>query len=196
MDIFVGSIFFIVAAGTVITLIVNNQSNKQKALARNAINNSIANLIEKKAISSIGGDFEKLTKTPGYKPVNLVEQAIIAHGFDNKRTVGAKDFHVNLKKSIPYIRTAVANTDPTTLDFETKPKQRISNSSNDDSALILPLVVFGGLDGSGSSHANDTYAGDSDYSDGGFDGSGGSFGGDSGGGDSGGGDGGGGGGGD
>ena len=184
---------------TVVTMI----QNKSKTKSRNAINNSIAGLLEKKAITATGGNHEKLSRTPGYKPANLVEQAIIAHGFDNKKRVNAKDFHVNLRKKINYLRTAVDNTDSTLLDFETKPKERVSSSSNDDSGLILPLVIFGGMDGSGSSHANDTYTSDSDYSSGGFDGNGGSFdgggfsGGDSGGGDSGGGgDGGGGGGGD
>ena len=172
-------------------------ARKHKALERNAINNTVANLIEKQVISSINGNHETLAKKSGYKPTNLVEQAVIAHGFDHKRKISAKEFHLNLRKNLPYLRAAIENTDKNLLDFETKPTQRAHNSTNEDSALILPLVVFGSMDGDIATNANPSYAGDSDYTSsfGGFDGSGGSF--DGGGGDSGGGgDGGGGGGGD
>lgn len=194
-----GSVVLIVTAAVIILMIIwgvtasSHRAEKERK-QRNAINNTLAGLIEKKAITASGSSGLHLKKDSTYKTSNALEHKILTIGFENRKTAETKAFHTRLRKKSLNLRDTVESLDPSGLDFETKPRSHVSNSSNDDVALVLPLVVLGGLDGS-HSDANPSYAGDSSYSSdfGGFDGSGGSFGGDSGGG---GGDGGGGGGGD
>lgn len=169
-----GIAFFIGLAIAVILIIVGVIKGGKHKSHRNAINNSIATLIEKRAIKSSGEDGETIIRNFDYKAVNPLEQEILTKGFEGKKIITTKKFHLNLKENLNKLKTAVDKTDISMLDFETKPSQRVSNSTNDDSALILPLVVFGGMEPQGSSFLNDTYAGEAGYSSG-WESSGGSF---------------------
>lgn len=161
-----GIAFFVGVAIAVILIIVGVRKDKKYKNRRNAINNTIATLIEKRAIKSTGDTGESITRNPDYKPANPLEKEIISKGFENKKVITAKKFHLNLKDSLDELKSAVNKTDNSMLDFDTKPSQRVSNSTNDDSALILPLVVFGGIEPQGSSFLNDTYTGEPGYSTG------------------------------
>lgn len=192
-----GIAFFIGVILAVILIVVGSIKGKKDKSRRNAINNTIATLIEKRAIKSSGATGETITRNRDYNPATPLEKEILSKGFENKTTVTSKKFHLNLKENLSSVKKAVDKTDNSFLDFTTQPNQRVSNSTHDDSALILPLVVFGGMDPQGESFINDTYAGEPGYSSGWGD-SGGSYdgggysGGDSGGGGDGGGGGGGG----
>lgn len=194
-----GSAFWLglgIAILLVIFVAITSKFSEGKARkVRNAVNNTLAQLVEKKAIAPLNGSQLYLAKNPEYKSVNELEKAILWIGFEGHKTAETKTFHTRLRKKATKLKETVEKMDSSSLDFDSTPRHYISNSNNDDLGLILPLMIFGGLDG-GYSNDNPTYAGDSSYAAD-FGGSGGDFGGgDSGGGDSGGGGDGGGGGGD
>ena len=163
-------------------------SDRKNRKARNAINSTLAKLIEKKVIKPLNGSELYLSKDATYKSANELEKTILWVGFEGHKTAETKVFHTRLRKGSHKLKDAFEKMDASSPDFEYTPRQHVSNSNNDDMGLILPLIIFGGMDGGYSDH-NPSYADDSGYAS--------DFGGgDSGGGYSGGGDGGGGGGGD
>jgi uncharacterized membrane protein YgcG len=178
----------------VVVAISSKVTDGRSRKTRNAVNNTLAQLVEKKVISPLNGAHLYISRDRDYKPVNELEKAILRLGFEGKKTAETKVFHTRLRKSAHILQQTIEKMDVSSLDFQSTPRHHISNSNNDDMGLILPLMILGGMDG-GTSNANPSYAGDSGYSSD-FSGSGGDFGGDSGGGDSGGGGDGGGGGGD
>lgn len=161
-----GIAFFIGVIVVIIIIIVGFFKGRKDKSSRNAINNTIATLIEKRAIKSSGVAGESITRNRDYNPATPLEKEILAKGFENKTTVTSKKFHLNLKENLSSVKKAVDKTDVSYLDFNTQPNQRVSSSTNDDLGLVLPLVVFGGMEPQGESFHNDTYSDEPGYSSG------------------------------
>lgn len=153
-------------------------------LFNKTVNNAIVDLYETGYIKAAGekGD-RKVEKGAANERTHPLHESILAYGFSGDTIITAKEFHTNIyhaRKELRKMITPDANYDSTT-----KPSNRVySNSADENSMVLLPLLFLGTPEGShfagNPSYSNDgSYAGSSDF---GGDSSGGDSGGDGGGG--------------
>lgn len=123
----------------------------------NILNNVIADLIEKGAITCGDEPNMEILRNPDYSPENILEKQVLIHGFKHRTNTTFKIFHLNLYGFAKYIREHFSKVNPKYMDAETKPYQHIENSTNDNMARILPYVIFGNIEGDSKIMVNDNW---------------------------------------
>lgn len=159
----------------------------QKAKENIAINNAIVDLSEAGYIRASGtkGNRE-VSKSSGQGSLTLFQKKVLDIGFSgDTNLLSTEAFHTNLYKAREELVVALKTS--ADVDYETKPSNRVYSSSDEGSAVVLPLLFLGTAEGSHFSynpayHDSPGYAGSSEMSGGGSD-SGGGDGGGGGGGD-------------
>lgn len=154
---------FIFLVFVIIAILVNSGRRQRREYKMNfAVNNSIADLIEDKAIIESGSTNHTVyVKKGSGKPRNLYAKRVYEIGFGKTTKTTAKQFHELLYVNRVYLRDSLTIVPPSDLDFETSPKSRTTN--NETLAVLLPLLILGDENGASGKAANDSYAGDTTY---------------------------------
>lgn len=158
-------VLFAVLAVVLVGIFVNSaQRDKTSRKTNFAVNNSIAAMIEDRAI--VGKVFSttnpQITLGTGVLKNNYAEM-IIEIGFNGESAISAKAFHENLYTNrdilIKNLNQAISFHH---LDTKTTPEQRVQQGSQ-EMKLLLPFLILGDMQGSDGTPENPKYMKDEDY---------------------------------
>lgn len=145
-DALIGSMFSII---TFPGFNYSELNRKKKNRIVNAINNVIADLIEKDVLGFPTNkghgsryNLNLVTRKLDYIPATLLEKEILDSGFGKSAQTHYLGFRVGLVGNYNNLAGIVKSSDKKTLDFETPKNWRIMVSKNDVISMLLPRIAL------------------------------------------------------